>query len=100
MAGTRLTDTTSGFRASGPAAVRFFAVHYPADYLGDTVESLVMAMRSGLRVRQVAVAMRPRQAGQPSQRPWKAAIYLMRACLALLIAVTRPRQTTMGEVPA
>ena len=92
MARTRLTDTTSGFRASGPAAVRLFAVHYPAEYLGDTVESLVMALRSGLTVTQVGVAMRERSAGRPSQRPWKAAVYLMRACLALLIAVTRPRQ--------
>lgn len=96
MARTRLTDTTSGFRASGPAAVRLFAVHYPAEYLGDTVESLVMALRSGLKVTQVGVAMRERSAGRPSQRPWKAAVYLMRACLALLIAVTRPRQVVPG----
>lgn len=100
MAHTRLTDTTSGFRASGPAAIRLFAVHYPAEYLGDTVESLVIAMRSGLRVRQVGVSMRERSAGTPSQRPWKAAIYLLRACLALGIALTRPRRTSVGEVAA
>lgn len=88
---TRLTDTTSGFRAAGPRAVRLFAVHYPAEYLGDTVESLVIAMRSGLVVEQVGVSMRDRAAGQPSQRPWKAAVYLFRACLALAIALTRPR---------
>ncbi len=89
LARTRLTDTTSGFRASGPRAVRLFAVHYPAEYLGDTVESLVIAVRSGLRVTQVAVTMRERQAGQPSQRPWMAAVYLVRAFLALLISLTR-----------
>ena len=50
IAGTRLTDTTSGFRGAGPRAVRLFAVHYPAEYLGDTVESLVIALRSGLTV--------------------------------------------------
>jgi glycosyltransferase involved in cell wall biosynthesis len=88
---TRLTDTTSGFRASGPRAVRLFAVHYPAEYLGDTVESLVIAMRSGLVVEQVGVSMRERSAGQPSQRPWKAAVYLLRACLALVLALARPR---------
>lgn len=88
---TRLTDTTSGFRASGPRAVRLFAVHYPAEYLGDTVESLVIAMRSGLGVEQVGVSMRERAAGQPSQRPWKAAVYLLRACLALVLALARPR---------
>lgn len=88
-----LTDTTSGFRASGPRAVQLFAVHYPAEYLGDTVESLVIAVRSGLKVTQVGVTMRQRSAGQPSQRPWKAAAYLLRACLALLISLTRRRLT-------
>lgn len=100
MARTRLTDTTSGFRASGPRAVRTFAVHYPAEYLGDTVESLVMAVRQGLTVTQVGVAMRERSAGRPSQRPWKAAVYLLRACLALFIAVTRPRQLPVELEPA
>lgn len=93
---TRLTDTTSGFRASGPRAVRLFAVHYPAEYLGDTVESLVIAMRSGLGVEQVGVSMRERSAGQPSQRPWKAAVYLLRACLALVLALARPRLQVPG----
>ncbi len=88
-----LTDTTSGFRASGPLAIRLFAVHYPAEYLGDTVESLVIAARSGLRITQIGVTMRQRTAGRPSQRPWKAAAYLLRACLALLISLTRRRLT-------
>ncbi len=100
MARTRLTDTTSGFRAAGPRAVRSFAVHYPAEYLGDTVESLVMAVRQGLTVTQVGVAMRERSAGRPSQRPWKAAVYLLRAWLALLIAVTRPRRAQDPELAA
>src|SRR5215207_4246845 len=47
LAGTRLTDTTSGFRASGPRAIGLFAKHYPAEYLGDTIESLVIALRAG-----------------------------------------------------
>ena len=87
---TRLTDTTSGFRASGPRAVRLFAAHYPAEYLGDTVESLVIASRASLRVSQVAVAMRPRAGGRPSHNPFKAAIYLGRAVMALFIALLRP----------
>jgi len=92
VAGTRLTDTTSGFRAAGPRAIRLFAVHYPAEYLGDTIESLVIAVRSGLTVAQVGVSMRERSAGRPSQRPFKAAFYLLRACLALGISLTRRRE--------
>lgn len=90
---TRLTDTTSGFRASGPRAIRLFAHHYPAEYLGDTIEALVIAARSGLVVRQLPVAMRPRAAGVPSQNPFKSAAYLGRASLALVFALVRPRST-------
>jgi glycosyltransferase involved in cell wall biosynthesis len=90
VARTKLTDTTSGFRATGPRAVRLFAEHYPAEYLGDTIESLVIAARSGCVIRQVPVAMRPRAGGTPSHNPFKAARYLARAGLALVFALIRP----------
>lgn len=91
LAKTKLTDTTSGFRASGPRAVELFAEHYPAEYLGDTIESLVIASRARLSIAQVPVAMRPRAGGTPSHNPFKAATYLGRAAMALLIALIRPR---------
>jgi glycosyltransferase involved in cell wall biosynthesis len=90
IAGTRLTDTTSGFRATGPRALGIFARHYPAEYLGDTVESLVLAARAGCRITQVPVSMRVRAGGTPSHDPVKAAVYLGRACLALVLALWRP----------
>ncbi|MGR0220196.1 glycosyltransferase family 2 protein [Agromyces sp. ZXT2-6] len=88
---TKLTDTTSGYKANGPRAVALFAEHYPAEYLGDTVEALVIAARAGLRIRQLPAVMRPRQAGNPSHRPLKAAVYLIRAFVALGFALLRPR---------
>ncbi len=91
IAGTRLTDTTSGFKACGPRAIELFARSYPAEYLGDTVESLVVAARSHLRIREVAVVMRPRAGGQPSHSPLRATAFLGRAVLALTLALTRPR---------
>ncbi|MCU1432633.1 MAG: glycosyltransferase family 2 protein [Actinotalea sp.] len=107
VTGTRLTDTTSGFKASNRRAIRLFAANYPAEYLGDTVESLVIAARAGLRVRQVGVAMRPRAGGQPSHGPVRAAVFLLRATLALLIALSRPteplapdpKESTVPPVP-
>jgi glycosyltransferase involved in cell wall biosynthesis len=92
VAKTPLTDTTSGFKASNRRAIRLFAFNYPAEYLGDTVESLVIAARAGLVIRQVGVSMRPRAGGQPSHGPLKAAIFLARAVLALLIALSRPTE--------
>jgi glycosyltransferase involved in cell wall biosynthesis len=91
LAHAKLTDTTSGFRASGPRAVRLFAAHYPAEYLGDTIESLVIAARAGCVIRQVPVVMRERSGGVPSHDPVKAAVYLGRAGIALLLALMRPR---------
>jgi glycosyltransferase involved in cell wall biosynthesis len=87
---TKLTDTTSGFRASGPRAVRLFAEHYPAEYLGDTIESLVIAARAKCVITQVPVSMRVRAGGKPSHDPFKAAAYLGRASMALLFALMRP----------
>jgi glycosyltransferase involved in cell wall biosynthesis len=86
----RLTDTTSGFRASGPRAIALFAHHYPAEYLGDTIESLVIASRAGLRIRQVPVAMRSRAGGTPSHNPLRATLYLARVGMALAFAYVRP----------
>lgn len=94
---TTLTDTTSGFRLSGPRAVRLFAEHYPAEYLGDTIESLVIAARAKCVIAQVPVAMRTRAGGRPSHHPVKAAVYLARAVLALLFALMRPPVRLQGR---
>jgi len=87
IAKTRLTDTTSGFKASNRRAIALFAVDYPAEYLGDTIESLVVASRAGLTIRQIGVEMRPRAGGTPSHNPAKAALFLGRAVLALACCV-------------
>lgn len=89
LAGTRLADTTSGFKATGGRALPLFAQHYPVEYLGDTVESLVIALRAGCRVAQVPAHMRARRGGKPSHAPWKATVYLFRAGFALLLALVR-----------
>lgn len=83
----RLTDVTSGFRASSPRAVRVFAREYPPEYLGDTIESLVVAERAGLRVGQLPVQLRERRAGRPSQGVVRSVAYLARAVLVLGLAV-------------
>jgi glycosyltransferase involved in cell wall biosynthesis len=91
LAKTRLTDVTSGFRAANERAISQYLDHYPAEYLGDTIDSLVVAVRSGCTVTQIPVEMRPRQGGTPSHNPLKAAIYLGRSVFALLFALTRKR---------
>lgn len=96
IAKVRLTDVTSGFRAANARAIDQYCEHYPAEYLGDTIDSLVVAIRSGLTVIQVPVEMRPRQGGTPSHNPAKAALYLARSGFALLIAMSR-KKTSVGN---
>lgn len=88
---TELTDVTSGFKAMGPKTVSLFAQNYPAEYLGDTIEALVIAARAGCSITQVPVAMRKRQGGVASHSPIKSALYLARALMALGVALIRPR---------
>ncbi|MBQ1022664.1 glycosyltransferase family 2 protein [Micromonospora sp. D93] len=89
VARTKLTDTTSGFRAANRRVIEMFATWYPAEYLGDTVETLVHTARRGYRIRQVPVAMRKRMAGTPSHSPAKAMVYLGRAFAVLTLALIR-----------
>lgn len=97
LAKTRLTDVTSGFRAGNERAISQYLDHYPAEYLGDTIDSLVVAVRSGCKVTQVPVEMRARQGGRPSHNPAKAAIYLGRSIFALLFALTRKRSHVTAQ---
>jgi glycosyltransferase involved in cell wall biosynthesis len=87
----RLTDVTSGFRAHNRAAIELFARTYPADYLADTVESLVIVSEAGGAVTQVPVAMRSRIGGSPSQSTVRAALYLVRVTLMLALSIFRGR---------
>jgi glycosyltransferase involved in cell wall biosynthesis len=89
VAKTKLTDTTSGFRACNRTLIELFAHWYPAEYLGDTVETLVRVARQGHRISQIPTAMRVRMAGTPSQSPIKATLYLARAGIILLLALIR-----------
>lgn len=80
----RISDPTSGFRSAGPRAIELFAVQYPADYLGDTVGSLAIAIRHGLVIHETPVTMYFRQTGRPSKNAVWSALYLGRATLAII----------------
>lgn len=99
LAHTRLTDVTSGFKAANRRGIDQFIDHYPAEYLGDTIDSLVVAIRSGCVITQVPVEMRARQGGTPSHNPVKSAIYLGRSVFALLFALMRRRSQIAEPSP-
>ena len=89
LVGTALTDPTSGFRMVNRRALSLYAFDFPEEYLGDTVEALVLASRANLRITQVPVAMRERTAGTPSQNAFRSSAYLLRVVTAVVLAVAR-----------
>lgn len=97
---TRLTDATSGFRAANERAIAQYVRYYPAEYFGDTLDSLVAACHAGLTVAQVPVAMRPRMHGTSTQGTIGATLYLLRAVFALLLAVLRRARPQRQETAA
>lgn len=100
MAKTPITDTTSGFRSAGPRAISLFAAAYPAEYLGDTVGSLTIAIRDGLVITERPVTMFYRRIGRPSKSAIWSTLYLGRAMLALLVQLLKRNPHTSREVIA
>jgi hypothetical protein len=83
----RVTDTTSGFVALDRRGIVLFAAEYPHDY--PEVEATLVALRSGLRLAQVQVAMRERTTGTSSITFVRSLYYIVKVTLALLVASLR-----------
>ena len=94
----RISDPTSGFRSAGPRAIALFAEQYPADYLGDTVGSLAIAIRNGMTIHETPVTMYFRQTGRPSKNAVWSALYLGRASLAILATGLKGNSTPKGDL--
>ena len=90
----RVTDTTSGFLALDRAGIVLFAAEYPHDY--PEVEATLVALRSGLRLAQVQVAMRERTTGASSITFVRSLYYIVKVTLALLVASLRRYPTLEG----
>ncbi len=83
----RVTDPTSGFRASNRRAIEYCARTYPSDY--PEPESVVQFARAGLRMREVPVTMNPRYGGQSSITPFRSFYYMIKVILAIFIDLLR-----------
>ena len=83
FSGKRITDPTSGFRASSKKAMALFARNYPTDY--PEPESIMLAIKSGLSVNEAPVTMRERQGGKSSIGGLSSLYYMIKVSLAILI---------------
>jgi hypothetical protein len=62
--GTRITDSSSGFRLIREPLLSQFALQFANNYLGDTYEAVVSAGRSGYKVVEVPADLRDRTHGE------------------------------------
>jgi glycosyltransferase involved in cell wall biosynthesis len=85
--GARVSDPTSGFRAAGRRAIELFARSYPPDY--PEPESIAVAARAGLSVREVPVRMTERVHGESSIGLGRSLYYLVKVSMALVLLPTR-----------
>ncbi len=83
----RVTDPTSGFRASNRKAICFCARQYPSDY--PEPESVVLFWQARLRMIETPVTMNPRFGGQSSITPFRSAYYMVKVFLAILVSMLR-----------
>lgn len=61
-----MNDPTSGFRLFGRNAIKFYADKMPPNFIGDTVEALILGSKEGLKIESQVVLMTPRQSGKSS----------------------------------
>lgn len=87
IVGQRITDPTSGFRASNLRTLNLCAELYPHDY--PEPEAVVMLHRAALKIIEIPVTMNPRYGGQSSITPVRSAYYMVKVILAILIGLLR-----------
>lgn len=81
--GKKVTDPTSGFRATANKALKLFVDEYPTDY--PEPESIVTAIKHGLKVEECQVLMHERQGGSSSIKPLSSIYYMLKVSIAILI---------------
>ena len=90
IVGTKIYDTTSGFRATSRKAILLLTESYPHDY--PEVEALITLHRNGMRFVEIPVEMNSRQAGKSSIGAKNAVYYMLKVTLAIFVAIIKRRQ--------
>jgi glycosyltransferase involved in cell wall biosynthesis len=76
-------DTTSGYRAVNKKVIELFSRYYPRDY--PEVETIVYALKRGVRIKEISVDMDKRQGGKSSITPLKSVYYMIKVTCAILL---------------
>lgn len=84
LTGKVVTDPTSGMRMVNKKVIDIFAEEYPKDY--PEPESVVFILKRGMKVKEIPVLMKERQAGISSISPKKSIYYMVKVSLAVFMA--------------
>ena len=88
--GQQISDATSGFRGVNSSLIELFSKEYPSEYLGDTLDSILLVREKGFSIKDVPVVMKPRLSGERSQNRFRSTLFLCRALLNIsLFAIAR-----------
>jgi len=91
----RFTDTTSGMRAANRRVMRLFSQHYSPDFA--EIESLQLAVRQGLQVKELPVRMLERAGGTSFLTPLRSAFFIFKGLVVLLVGQFRPRHAESDQ---
>jgi len=98
--GTRVIDSTSGFRAIRRPLLDQFAANYPVEYLGDTVEALIEAGRAGAKIVEHPISASPRAHGSGSAGVLASIWYVARVLVAVELMHNRRRSRPSTGQPS
>jgi hypothetical protein len=94
--GKRFTDTSSSFRAYNRKAIAICAEDYPQGFL-ESVESLVVLSRYGMRIVEVPVTIRQRSSGSTSLSLGRTMAYTIKVSIAIAMGIMRRAPAAKGE---
>jgi glycosyltransferase involved in cell wall biosynthesis len=79
----KITDPTSGFRASNRKAIQLFASNYPQDY--PEPEVVILLHQCHLKIGEVPVGMSERYSGESSITKIMSIYYMVKVLLAIFV---------------
>ncbi len=94
--GKRFTDTSSSFRAYNRKAIEICAEDYPQGFL-ESVESLVVLSRYGMRIVEVPVTIRQRSSGSTSLSLGRTMAYTIKVSIAIAMGIMRRAPEAKGD---
>lgn len=91
----KITDPTSGFRASNRRAIQLFASNYPQDY--PEPEALVLLHQCGLKIKEIPVKINQRYSGESSITKIRSIYYMVKVLLAIFVDCFKSHPISNGR---